>query len=78
MLDIFKPKKHINHRTNKKNYKISIFDTKHQRDHVEVRAIQFIFKFSHGVADIVSHALVLTRKIISVSSEGINLVYIVS
>ena len=39
---------------------------------------QLNFKFSAAVADVICHALVLTRKVISVNSEGNKMVDIVS
>ena len=76
LLDIVKP--YINPRTFRSSYKIYIFDTRYQRDHIGAEAIQFNFKFARGVADIICHALVLTRRNISVDSDGNNMVDIVS
>ena len=39
------------------------------KDHMGAQATQLNFKISRGVADIVCHALALTRKIISVNSD---------
>ena len=40
--------------------------------------IQHNFKFSAAVADVICHALVLTRKVISVNTDGNKMVDIVS
>ena len=71
-------KPYINHRTFKSNYRIYVFDTRYQRDHVGPQPIQLNFKFSAAVADVICHALVLTRKVISVNSDGNKMVDIVS
>ena len=60
-------KLYINHRTFKRNYRIYVFDTRYQNDHIGPQSIQLNFKFSAAVADVICHALVLTRKIISVN-----------
>ena len=62
-------KQYINHRTLKSNYKLYVFDTRYQSDHIGPQPIQLNFKFSAAVADVICHALVLTRKVISVNSE---------
>ena len=54
-----------------------MFDTSYRGDRIEERVIQLTFKFSRGVADIVCHALVLTRTIISITSDGSKSVDIV-
>ena len=59
-------KPYINHRTFKSNYRIYVFDTRYQRDHIGPQPIQLNFKFSAAVADVICHALLLTRKVISV------------
>ena len=68
----------INHRTFKSNYRIYVFDTRYQSDHIGPKTIQLNFKFSTAVADIICHALVLTRKVISVNSDGNKMVDIIS
>ena len=71
-------KPYINHRTFKSSYRIYVFDTRHQRDHIGPQPIQLNFKFSAAVADVICHALVLTRKFISVNSDGNKMVDIIS
>ena len=71
-------KPYINHRTFKSNYRIYVFDTRYQRDHIGQQPIQLNFKFSAAVADVICHALVLTRKVISVNSDGNKMVDIIS
>ena len=71
-------KPYINHRTFKSSYKIYVFDTRYQRDHIGPEPIQLNFKFSAAVADVICHALVLTRKVISVNSDGDKMVDIIS
>ena len=72
----FKP--YINHRTFKSSYKIYVFDTRHQNDHIGPQPIQLSFKFSVAVADVICHALVLTRQVLNVNSDGIKMAGIVS
>ena len=57
-------KPYINHRTFKSNCRIYVFDTRYQKD--------------AAVADVICHALVLTRKVISVNSDGNKMVDIIS
>ena len=71
-------KPYINHRTFKSNYKIHVFDNRYQSDHIGPQPIQLNFKFSAAVAYVICHALVLTRKVISVISDGNKMVDIVS
>ena len=71
-------KQYINHRTFKSSYRIYVFDTRYLRDHIGPQPIQLNFKFSAAVADVICHALVLTRKAISVNSDGNKMVDIVS
>ena len=71
-------KPYINHRTFKSNYRTCVFDTRYQRDHIGPQSIQLNFKFSAAVADVICHALVLTRKVISVNSDGNKMVDIIS
>ena len=61
-------KPYINHRTIKSSYRIYVFDTRYQSDHIGPKPIQLNFKFSAAVADVICHALVLTRKVISVKT----------
>ena len=70
-------KPYINHRTFKSSYRIYVFDTRYQSDHIGPQPIQLNFKFSAAVADVICHALVLTRKIISVNSDGNKMVDII-
>ena len=65
-----KIKPNLNHRVFKSNYRIYVFDTRYQSDHIGPQTIQLNFKFSAAVADVICHALVLTRKVISVNSDG--------
>ena len=67
-------KPYINHRTFKSNYRIHVFDTRYQRDHIGPQPIQLNFKLSAAVADVICHALVLTGKVISVNSDGNKMV----
>ena len=71
-------KPYINHRTFKSSYRIYVFDTRYQRDHIGPIPIKLNFKFSAAVADVICHALVLTRKVISVNSDGNKMVDIIS
>ena len=71
-------KPYINHRTFKSNYRIYVFDTRYQSDNKNPQPIQLNFKISAAVADVICHALVLTRKVISVNSDGNKMVDIVS
>ena len=61
---------YINHRTFKSSYRIYVFDTRYQNDHIVPQPIKFNFKFSFAVADVIYHALVVTRKVISFNSDG--------
>ena len=67
-----------NQRTFKSSYRIQVFDTRYQNDHIGPQPIQFNFEFSASVADVICHALVLTRKDISVNSDGNKMVDIIS
>ena len=71
-------KPYINHRIFKSSYRIYVFDARYQRDHIGPQPIQLNFEFSAAVADVICHALVLTRKVISVNSDGNKMVDIVS
>ena len=57
-------KPYINPRTFKSSYRIYVFDTRYQNDHIGPHPIQLNFKFSAAVADVICHAVVLTRKVI--------------
>ena len=56
-------------RTNSKFY---VFDLSKQKDHIASQPIRLDFKFSAAidVADYIAYALVLTPKLISISSDG--------
>ena len=71
-------KPYINHRTFNINYRIYVFDTRYQNDHIGPQTIQLNFKFSASVADVVYHVLVLTRKVIVVNSNGNKMADIIS
>ena len=71
-------KPYINHRTFKSSYRINVFDTRYQSDHIGPQPIQLNFKYSVAVADVPCHALVLTRNVINVNSDGNKVVDIVS
>ena len=71
-------KPYINHRTFKSSYRIYVFHTIYQNDHIGPQLIQLNFKFSAAVADVICHALVLTIKVISVNSDGNKMVDIIS
>ena len=71
-------KSYINHRTFKSIFKIYVFDTRYQSDHIGPQPIQLNFKFGAAVADVICHSLVLTRKVISVNSDDNKMVDIVS
>ena len=71
-------KPYINHRTFKSSYRIYVFDARYQSDHIGPQPIQLNFEFIAAVADVICHALVLTRKVISVNSDGNKMVDIVS
>ena len=49
-------KPYMNHRTFKSSYRIYVFDTRHQIDHIGAQPIQLNFKFSASVADVKCHA----------------------
>ena len=71
-------KTYINHRTFKSSYRIYVFDIRYQSDHIGPQPIQLNFNFSDAVADFICHALVLTRNVISVNSDGNKMVDIIS
>ena len=71
-------KPYINNRTFKSNYRIYVFDTRLQNYHIGPQPIQLNFKFFVAVADVICHALVLTRKVIGVNCDGNNMVDILS
>ena len=68
----------INHRTFKGIYGIYAFDNIYQTDQKGAQPIQLNFKFSAAFADVKSLALVLTRKIVSVNSDGNKMADIIS
>ena len=70
-------KPYINHRTIKSCYRIYVFDTRYQSDHIGPQPIQLNFKISAAVADDMCHALVLTRKVICVNSDDNKMVDII-
>ena len=49
-----------------------MFDTRYENDHIGPQQIQLNITFSAAVVDFICHALVLTRKVISVKSDPIN------
>ena len=63
-------KPYINHRTFRSSFRKYVIDTGSQNDHIGPQPIQLNFKFSAAVADVMCHALVLTRKVIIVNSDG--------
>ena len=67
-------KPYINHRIFKSSYRIYVFDTRYQSDHIGPQPIELNFKFSAAVAVVICHALVLTRKDIGVNSYGNKMV----
>ena len=56
----------------RRNYNFYVFDLGKQKDHIASQPIRSEFKFSTAiaVADYVAYALVLTLKLISISSDG--------
>ena len=71
-------KPYINHRTFKSNNRIYVIDTRYRSDHIVPQPIQVNFKFSAALEDVICHALVLTRKVITVNSDGKKMVDIIS
>ena len=71
-------KPYINLRTFKSSYRIYVFHTRYQNDHIGVQPIQLNFKFSAAVADVICHALVLTRKVVSVNSDRNNMADVIN
>ena len=71
-------KPYINRRSFKSSYRIYVYDTRYQNDHIGPQSRQLNFKFSAAIADVICHALVLTRKVISVNSDGNKMVDIIS
>ena len=65
-------KPYINHRTFKISFRIYVFVTSYENDHIGPQQIQLNINFSAAVVDVICHALVLTRKVISVKSDPIN------
>ena len=68
----------MNHRTFKSSHRIYVFDTRHQNNHIGPQPIQLNFEFSAAVADVICHALVLTRNVISVNKNGNKMVDLIS
>ena len=56
----------------RRRYYFYVFDLSKQIDHIASQLIRLEFKFSaaFGVADYIAYALVLTPKLISISSDG--------
>ena len=56
----------------RKNYNFYVFDLSKQKDHIATQPIRLEFKFNAAidVANFVAYALVLTPKLISISSDG--------
>ena len=56
----------------RRSYNFYVFDLSKQKDHIASQPIRLKFKFSFqfGVADYIAYALVLTPKLISISSDG--------
>ena len=53
------------------NYNFYVFDLSKQKDQIASQPIRLEFKFSAiDVADYIAYALVLTPKLISISSDG--------
>ena len=54
------------------NYKFFVFDLSKQNDNIASQPIRLEFKFNAAidVADFIAYALVLTPKLISISSDG--------
>ena len=84
---IFKPsygglpnniKPYKNCRTFKRNYKKCVFDTRYQNDHIEPIPIQTNFELVAAFADVIFHALALTKKIISMNTDDHKIVDTVS
>ena len=71
-------KPYINQGTFKSSYRLYVFDTRYQNDHIGPQPIQLNFKFSAAVADVICLALLLTKKFISVNSDGNKMVDIIS
>ena len=69
---------YINHRTFKNSFRLYVFDTRYNNNQIGPQPIQLNFKFSAAVADVICHALVLTSKVISVNSDGKNMVDVIS
>ena len=71
-------KPYMNQRKFKNSYRIYVFDSRYQSDHIGPQPIQLNFKFSAANVDVICHAIVLTRKVISVNSDGSKMVDIIS
>ena len=77
-MDYLNIQPYINHGTFKIKYRIYVFDTRYENDNMGPQPIQLNFKFSVADADVICHALVLNRKVISVSSDGNKMFDIIS
>ena len=71
-------KPYINDRTFKSSYRIFVIETRYHNDHIGSQPKQLNFEISAGVADVICHAIVLTRKVISVNSDGNKMIDIIS
>ena len=71
-------KPYINHSTFKGNYRIYVFDTRYENDHIGPQPIQLNFEVEAAVLDVICHALVLTRKVFRVNSDGNKMIDIIS
>ena len=73
-----KLKAYIYHTTFKSNYRIYVFNSRYQSDYIGPQPIELNFKFSAAVADVIFHALLTSRKVVSVNSDGNKMVDIIS
>ena len=71
-------KPNTNHRRFKSSYRIYVFDTGYQNDHIGPQTTQLNFKFSAAVADVICLGLVLSRKVVIANSDGNKMVDIMS
>ena len=62
----------MNHRPFNCSYRKYVFDAKYQNGHIGPRQIQLNFYFIGAVVEVICHALVLSRKVISVKNVPIN------
>ena len=69
----------ISRRDFKEHYNFYIFDLRYQKEHISAQQLQLQFKFSAAPgAGFVARALVLTRRILSVSTDGRTMIDIIS